>query len=439
MAIELKDLHSLEIRERFQRNLSTIRKLFNWSAEKLGNKMEVSKQSIWKWEKIDYDDDGHIKKPMTFAQYLTLFYIIQDELVNMKTENIGRWIYVNGLCRLLMKEDNVEVEKKIAVYADVNYSGDLELKDTLPLISESVIESAKRININELKDSEMVDLKSLKNATDDKELLKEVEKINEKRLDLMSRFIIKQDLDEKFNELYDLIIEIQESIKNKTFVDKYNNLLNRYKIIDEKFAKITECNIKVMKKDIFYTYLAISGLMSFTKLFFELFTCNTEEAILIIKKIDSKRQEYTNKISSDNYTYEEYKKDKFSTSIMFCFKNIHIKNLIEQWIIANKVEKNDLQYMIDCFMKEYNNGDNTTKKSNKIEEYTNMFEKEFSNKEKGDILKNTQKLYGDIEKRFIEISGDKSDEVLKILDRYINLSTLDDISLTISDNFLKKM
>lgn len=65
-----KNERQLQI-NRLQQNLSSIRKIAGWSAETLGNKIGVTKQTISNLE--------NKKTPMTFTQYIAIRAVLDAE------------------------------------------------------------------------------------------------------------------------------------------------------------------------------------------------------------------------------------------------------------------------------------------------------------------------------------------------------------------------
>lgn len=70
-----KDERQLQI-NRLQQNLSSIRKIAGWSAETLGNKIGVTKQTISNLE--------NKKTPMTFTQYIAIRAVLDAEIETNK-------------------------------------------------------------------------------------------------------------------------------------------------------------------------------------------------------------------------------------------------------------------------------------------------------------------------------------------------------------------
>lgn len=70
-----KNERQLQI-NRLQQNLSSIRKIAGWSAETLGNKIGVTKQTISNLE--------NKKTPMTFTQYIAIRAVLDAEIETNK-------------------------------------------------------------------------------------------------------------------------------------------------------------------------------------------------------------------------------------------------------------------------------------------------------------------------------------------------------------------
>ena len=67
---------------RFQTSLSTLRKVAGWSAEELGNKLDLTRQSIMNLE------TGQTK--MSKIQYIAFRAVFMDEILEGKNEALGR-------------------------------------------------------------------------------------------------------------------------------------------------------------------------------------------------------------------------------------------------------------------------------------------------------------------------------------------------------------
>lgn len=74
-----KDERQLQI-NRLQQNLSSIRKIAGWSAETLGNKIGVTKQTISNLE--------NKKTPMTFTQYIAIRAVLDAEVEGNKENTV---------------------------------------------------------------------------------------------------------------------------------------------------------------------------------------------------------------------------------------------------------------------------------------------------------------------------------------------------------------
>jgi transcriptional regulator with XRE-family HTH domain len=66
--------------ERLQQNLAPIRKIAGWSAETLGDKIGVTKQTISNLERS--------RTPMSYAQYIAIRTILDNEIENNKENEI---------------------------------------------------------------------------------------------------------------------------------------------------------------------------------------------------------------------------------------------------------------------------------------------------------------------------------------------------------------
>lgn len=85
--------------KRLQQNLSSIRKIAGWSAETLGGKIGVTKQTISNLE--------NQKTPMNFAQYIAIRSVIDSEIENNKENEVLRKVVAILLdCDDELDEDN---------------------------------------------------------------------------------------------------------------------------------------------------------------------------------------------------------------------------------------------------------------------------------------------------------------------------------------------
>ena len=94
--------------KRLQQNLSSIRKIAGWTAEVLGEKIGVTKQTISNLE------NG--KTPMNFSQYIAIRSVLDLEIENNKTNEILPQV----VTILLDKGDELDDENysKVKVAAD---------------------------------------------------------------------------------------------------------------------------------------------------------------------------------------------------------------------------------------------------------------------------------------------------------------------------------
>jgi len=66
--------------KKLQQNLSSIRKIAGWTAEVLGDKIGVTKQTISNLE--------NSKTPMSFTQYIAIRYVLDYEIVNNEKNEV---------------------------------------------------------------------------------------------------------------------------------------------------------------------------------------------------------------------------------------------------------------------------------------------------------------------------------------------------------------
>lgn len=74
--------------ERLQENLSTLRKLAGWTAEELGDKIGVTKQTISNWENYK-PNDSSLKKSgakMGLVHYIAIRHVLDYEIENFENE-----------------------------------------------------------------------------------------------------------------------------------------------------------------------------------------------------------------------------------------------------------------------------------------------------------------------------------------------------------------
>lgn len=126
--ISINDENYEKIKNRFQRNLSSIRKLLFWSMDDLAKKIDLSKQTIYKLEKMDVDENGKLKYPMSYMQFITLSNVIYAEITETGkySENnydiYIRLIYHKLLIDELDNEERKKFEASIAKYSDIVYA-----------------------------------------------------------------------------------------------------------------------------------------------------------------------------------------------------------------------------------------------------------------------------------------------------------------------------
>jgi transcriptional regulator with XRE-family HTH domain len=83
---------------RLQHNLSAIRKIAGWTAEQLGDKIGVSKQTISNLE--------NIKSPMNLTQYIAIRAVIDYEIASSPENEV-----LPQVVAILLDSDNDEYEK----------------------------------------------------------------------------------------------------------------------------------------------------------------------------------------------------------------------------------------------------------------------------------------------------------------------------------------
>ena len=120
-----KNERQLQI-NRLQQNLSSIRKIAGWSAETLGNKIGVTKQTISNLE--------NKKTPMTFTQYIAIRAVLDAEIeTNKDNEALPKVISilldsVDSIDDNEYKEVQKSVERQNERRANLEAKSDAELK-----------------------------------------------------------------------------------------------------------------------------------------------------------------------------------------------------------------------------------------------------------------------------------------------------------------------
>lgn len=99
------DNHTQEIINRFQDSLSTLRKVAGWSAENLGEILDVTRQTIVNLE------TGQTK--MTKVQYLAFRATFQKEIQDSKNEMLAKLIFLLVDSDELDNENRTEVKKTV--------------------------------------------------------------------------------------------------------------------------------------------------------------------------------------------------------------------------------------------------------------------------------------------------------------------------------------
>lgn len=143
-----KNERQLQI-NRLQQNLSSIRKIAGWSAETLGNKIGVTKQTISNLE--------NKKTPMTFTQYIAIRAVLDAEIeTNKDNEALPKVISI-----LLDSVDSIddneykEVQKSVETVAatasgGVASSALLGLLGAISPLAVSLIGTATLVNWKKL-------------------------------------------------------------------------------------------------------------------------------------------------------------------------------------------------------------------------------------------------------------------------------------------------
>lgn len=143
-----KNERQLQI-NRLQQNLSSIRKIAGWSAETLGNKIGVTKQTISNLE--------NKKTPMTFTQYIAIRAVLDAEIeTNNDNEALPKVISI-----LLDSVDSIddneykEVQKSVETVAatasgGVASSALLGLLGAISPLAVSLIGTATLVNWKKL-------------------------------------------------------------------------------------------------------------------------------------------------------------------------------------------------------------------------------------------------------------------------------------------------
>jgi len=93
---------------RLQDNLVTIRHLLGWSAEKLGEGIGVSKQTISNME--------NKRSPITMAQYMAIRTIIENEINSRSDEE--KIYLTNAISLLLDENDSLKKEEREKAISD---------------------------------------------------------------------------------------------------------------------------------------------------------------------------------------------------------------------------------------------------------------------------------------------------------------------------------
>jgi transcriptional regulator with XRE-family HTH domain len=110
-----------------QQNLRSIRQIVGWTAEQLGEKIGVTKQTI--------GDLENIKRPMNLTQYLAFRSILNDEITN----NPERGNVLKQVIEILV-DKGAELEEE-------NY---IEIKDTIDTVAASASKGKEGIQLTKL-------------------------------------------------------------------------------------------------------------------------------------------------------------------------------------------------------------------------------------------------------------------------------------------------
>lgn len=439
------DVYDVKRRDRLQRNLATIRKLLDLSAEALGNKIYVSKQTIWKWEKVEYDDEGDIKKPITYAQYFTLGSIIETELFRMSRRDFKRWIRVNGLYKLLMASDNKEIEDKIRLYADVIYNSPAaNVENSLSLIGNGILEKSNQVIIDELESMENINLIEGENIVDDKLL----SKINKRKNDykhIMINYLIEQDLKTKYKEATEIITKISEGIKEKTLSSNFDRLMDNYQEMKKEITRyediIRSPHINISP----YIHISVKEIMNIISIFFDIFQYHftNEEIKKIIEKILLKREECIKNFLSKDYCFERFKKDISVYDGWNLFFLFNIESIVLQWLEINKINGKDAIDIEDYIkdMSQKIDKEEVNKAEEIIKDYVRKIKKEeIEEKDKSleSFIEKVENDYGDIKKRFYQLTGKRGDRIIQLRYDDWNDNLMEEYTFSFARNILKK-
>jgi transcriptional regulator with XRE-family HTH domain len=110
-----------------QQNLRSIRQIAGWTAEQLGDKIGVTKQTI--------GDLENIKRTMNLTQYLALRSILDDE-IKSNSENSAVLRQVIEIC----------VDKG----AELEEENNCEIKDTMETVAASALKGKKGVALDNL-------------------------------------------------------------------------------------------------------------------------------------------------------------------------------------------------------------------------------------------------------------------------------------------------
>lgn len=90
-----------------QQNLSSIRKIAGWTTGQLGEKIDVSKQTISNLE--------NNKSPMNFTQYIAIRSILDCEIENTENEVLAKVVDI-----LLDRDDELDEEKYAEIQSEID-------------------------------------------------------------------------------------------------------------------------------------------------------------------------------------------------------------------------------------------------------------------------------------------------------------------------------
>lgn len=110
-----------------QQNLRSIRQIAGWTAERLGEKIGVTKQTI--------SDLENIKRDMNLTQYLAIRSILNEE-INSNSENATVLRQVIEIC----------VDKGAELEEESNF----EIKDTVETVAASALKGKKGVPLDKL-------------------------------------------------------------------------------------------------------------------------------------------------------------------------------------------------------------------------------------------------------------------------------------------------